>query len=85
MKAVLKIFFSRFQIVEMLLANGAHIDCRNSLSERPIDLLKNLPECKINILQYITLKCLAARVVADNQIDYKAEVPQMLEEFIETH
>ena len=69
----------------MLLANGAHIDGRNALSERPIDLLKKLPECKIKILHYITLKCLAARVVADNQLDYKSQVPQMLEGFIEAH
>jgi hypothetical protein len=71
--------------VEILLENGAHIDARNSTAERPIDLLRIIPDCKINPLQFTTLKCLAARVIISNRLAYKDEVPAMLEGFIEAH
>jgi len=76
------------EIVEILLDNGAHIDIRNNDSDRPVDMLKRVPEgagSKINPLHYTTLKCLAARVVADNRVPYKEEIPAILEEFIQAH
>jgi Fem-1 family protein b len=73
------------QIVQVLLAKGAHIDARNRSHQRPIDLLKLIPDCKINPIQFTTLKCLAARVIAEQKINYKHEVPAMLEEFIQAH
>lgn len=76
------------QIIEILLDNGAHIDIRNNDSDRPIDLLKRIPDgagSKINPLHYTTLKCLAARVVAQQEIPYKEEIPEILEEFIQAH
>jgi Fem-1 family protein b len=73
------------QIVEVLLEHGAHIDARNASSERPIDLLKLIPDCKINSLQFTTLKCLAARVIASHNLPFKNEVPSMLEGFIDAH
>lgn len=48
-------------------------------------MLKLIPDCKINPLQYLTLRCLAASVVARNRLPYKREIPTMLEEFIEAH
>ena len=73
------------QIVEILLENGAHIDARNAAAQRPIDLLKMIPDCKINPLQFTNLKCLAARVITEQNLPYKNEVPAMLEGFIEAH
>ena len=73
------------QIVETLLSNGAHIDSRNGHGHRPLDMLKNIPDCKINPLMYLTLRCLAAGVIAQNKLPYKREIPAMLEEFIEAH
>jgi hypothetical protein len=67
------------------LENGGHIDARNANSQRPIDLLRLIPDCKINPLQFTTLKCLAARVIVSNGLPYKDEVPSMLEGFIEAH
>ena len=81
-------FFSISQIVETLLENGAHIDARNSHGLRPLDMLKNIPDCKINPLQYLTLRCLAASAIARNRLPYKREIPEIptvLEEFIEAH
>ena len=80
--------FSISQIVETLLENGAHIDARNSHGLRPLDMLKNIPDCKINPLQYLTLRCLAASAIARNRLPYKREIPEIptvLEEFIEAH
>jgi hypothetical protein len=44
-----------------------------------------IPDCKINSLQFTTLKCLAARVIIENNLPYKNEVPAMLEGFLEAH
>lgn len=74
-----------FQIVETLLLHGGHIDSRNRNGQRPVDLLRLVPECKINPLQFMTLKCLAARVVVDNKIVFKSQVPAILENFIQAH
>lgn len=76
------------EIVEILLDNGAHIDIRNTDSDRPVDMLKRIPGgagSKINPLHYTTLKCLAARVVAKHGVPYKEEIPSILEEFIQAH
>ena len=76
------------EIVEILLDNGAHIDIRNNEFDRPVDMLKRVPEgagSKINPLHYTTLKCLAARVVAKHSVPYKEEIPAILEEFIQAH
>jgi len=76
------------EIVEILLDNGAHIDIRNGSNDRPVDMLKRVPEgagSKINPLHYTTLRCLAARVVAKHGVPYKEEIPAILEEFIQAH
>jgi len=75
----------RQEIVETLLENRAHIDARNSHGQKPLDMLKLVPDCKINPLQYISLRCLAASVIVKNGLPYKSEIPTVLEEFIEAH
>ena len=82
---VLNFFAFQLQIVETLLENGAHIDARNGDGHRPLDMLKLIPDCKINPLQYLTLRCLAASVIVQNHLPYKREIPTVLEEFIEAH
>jgi len=73
------------EIVSFLLDKGAHIDSRNYHLQRPLDLLKVQKDCKINPLQYTTLKCLAARVISTYNLPYKNEIPSMLEDFVEAH
>ena len=80
----LKIFVC-LQIVTFLLDNGAHIDSRNYHLQRPVDLLSVIDSCKVNPLQYTTLKCLAARTITAYNLQYKNEIPAMLEEFVEAH
>jgi hypothetical protein len=74
-----------FQIVEMLLSQGAHIDARDASSKRPSDLLRAVPGCKVNPLQFTTLRCLAAAAVVRHGVRYQGEVPEVLEEFIQVH
>ncbi|XP_015911207.1 protein fem-1 homolog A [Parasteatoda tepidariorum] len=73
------------QVVEVLLRYGAHIDRRNSSGHHPHQLLQSIPECGVNHLNYISLKCLAARKVMEKQIHFLGEVPVGLEEFIRIH
>ncbi len=75
----------RHEIVETLLENGAHIDARNDINQRPLELLRHVPDCKINPLNYMSLKCMAARAVVQHGLHYKNEVPAILEKFIEDH
>ena len=76
---------SFLQIVQLLLDNGAHIDLRNVNGEKPSEMLKSVPGCKINPLNHISLKCMAATVISEKRLPYVGEVPSMLEEFIQTH
>ena len=78
-----KFFF--FQIVTFLLDNGAHIDSRNFHLQRPVDLLGVIDACKVNPLQYTTLKCLAARTITAYNLDYRNEIPAVLEDFVQSH
>ncbi len=71
--------------MELLLENGAHIDQRNANGQRPTYMLKLIPGCKINVLRFTDLKCLAAATVSKHAIAYRDEVPRMLEDFIESH
>jgi len=75
----------RREIAELLLANGAHIDVRNDCGQRPVDMLKAIPGCKVNPLHYTTLRCLAATAIVKHSLPYKGEVPSMLEDFVEAH
>ncbi|KAG8188428.1 hypothetical protein JTE90_007996 [Oedothorax gibbosus] len=72
-------------VIDVLLEYGAHIDRRNGGGNHPHLMLQNIPECTVNHLQYVTLKCLAARKVMEKQIMYQGEVPRDLEEFIRIH
>lgn len=73
------------EIVEVLLEAGAHVDQVTSLGERPSTFLRQNSKCHINILNYTTLKCLAARVIQQYRIPYSGEVPTHLESFIRMH
>lgn len=72
-------------VVNILLEYGAHIDRRNSNGNHPHYMLGNIPECAVNPLQYISLKCLAARKIIERGILYSGEVPVVLEGFVSIH
>ena len=58
---------------------------RNFASEKPSEMLKEIPGCKINPLQFQNLRCLAATAVSKYGLRYKQEVPAVLEDFVEAH
>ena len=35
--------------------------------------------------RFLSLKCLSAQVISNNQLPYKGEVPEVLETFVEAH
>ena len=71
--------------MDLLLNSGAHIDMSNRSSQRPVDMLATIPECTVQPLRFMSLRCLAATAVARAGLPYKQEVPAMLEDFIEAH
>lgn len=72
-------------VVEMLLSAGAHIDRRSASGNQPQTLLSSITECTINPMQFISLKCLAARKVQELRIPIRGQVPGSLEEFVRIH
>ena len=73
------------KVVETLLNRGAHIDRRSASGNQPQTLLSSITECTINPLQFVSLKCLAARSIAKNKIPFSGHVPVSLEDFIRIH
>lgn len=72
------------ELVSVLLGWGAHVDQVTTSGERPSTFL-SLGHCQISILNYTSLKCIAARVIQEHRIPYVGEVPTHLEAFIKMH
>ncbi|XP_046361062.1 protein fem-1 homolog C-like [Haliotis cracherodii] len=71
-------------ILYCLLNHGAHADMCNNEGHSALDLLKShgYPICP---MEYLSLKCFAARVIKKHGIPYEAEVPVTLLPFIAIH
>lgn len=52
------------KVVRTLLSRGAHIDRRSASGNQPQVLLSSISECTINPMQFVSLKCLSARVIS---------------------
>lgn len=73
------------EVVKSLLQYGAHIDQRNMEGVQAYTILTEVADCSVNPLQYLSLKCFAAQAVVKYNIQYKGEVPIVLEDFIKLH
>ncbi|XP_072398856.1 protein fem-1 homolog A-like [Diabrotica undecimpunctata] len=76
------------QIVKLLLQYGAHIDIPNLEGKAPIEAIECLkPDQKsnLNLLQYLSLKCVCATVICKNKIPYTDQIPKTLEHFVKLH
>jgi hypothetical protein len=73
------------KLAEVIIARGAHMDARNKHGQLASDGLRNLPLKLRPPLSYVTLKCLAARVIQRYKIAYEGEVPVALNSFIALH
>uniref|UniRef100_A0A6P7FQE1 Protein fem-1 homolog CG6966-like n=1 Tax=Diabrotica virgifera virgifera TaxID=50390 RepID=A0A6P7FQE1_DIAVI len=73
-------------VVQVLLANGAHIDTVNNAGQTFADLLKGQPVHQlVNTAKFTRLSCAAARVIKQFKIPYRGNVPSKLESFIACH
>ena len=70
-------------MVKELLNNGAHIDACNFRGISAYSILGN--QERLQRFNYMSLKCFAAQVIAQNQIPYHGNVPTTLEGFISVH
>jgi len=73
------------KVVRTLLSRGAHIDRRSASGNQPQVLLSSISECTINPMQFVSLKCLAARIISEKKIPYNGQIPVSLENFIRIH
>lgn len=73
------------QLVRMLLDAGAHIDQPNRNDLRPSTLIAANTHNSIPVLEFMTLKCLAATVIAKYKIPYRNQMPSSLEDVVRLH
>lgn len=77
---------SSLQLVPLLLEYGAHIDQPNALGECPADKVNENPfNLDIRLVNYVSLKCLCAKIVTKHKIPYFYQLPRTLEDFIHLH
>ncbi|CAE1151750.1 Protein fem-1 homolog B,Protein fem-1 homolog A,Protein fem-1 homolog CG6966,Protein fem-1 homolog C,Protein fem-1 homolog A-B,Protein fem-1 homolog A-A [Acanthosepion pharaonis] len=73
-------------VIKFLLRHSAHLDMRNDEGRTPVQLLRGVAIHDIvSPLDYISLQCLAARVIIKHNILYKGHVPLKVESFIQMH
>lgn len=74
------------ELINALLSCGAHLDEANDSKETFDDFAKRSNQTvNIERLKYVTLKCLAARIVSKYKIPFKENVPVPLESFVQRH
>ena len=68
-----------------LLEHGAHLDTPDVRDICPIDILKAQPN-KINVVPYVSLKCLAAQVIVKERVTFEPhEMPEHLDKMLQMH
>ncbi|CAG2058844.1 unnamed protein product [Timema podura] len=72
-------------LVQLLLDYGAHIDQPNKSGECPGSLIARNPLNTINLMDHVSLRCLAATSVCKYKIPYKGQIPVTLEAFVRFH
>ncbi|KAG8230725.1 hypothetical protein J437_LFUL010826 [Ladona fulva] len=75
------------EVFSLLLEYGAHLDQPNRTGLEPVVMLRAIPEAeKFHLLQYSSLRCLAAKVVVRQCIPYwGGRIPKTLECFVRMH
>ena len=72
------------RIAELLLKYEAHVDMVNIVGDRAVDsLLSSL--MVMNMLDFVNLRCLAARVVMKYKIPHVGHIPASLDSFVQMH
>jgi len=72
-------------VADVLLRHGAHLDTPDLRDICPKDILL-AHACKINIMPYISLKCLAANILLKERVPFcKTELPKSMYELVQMH
>ncbi|XP_076820079.1 protein fem-1 homolog B-like [Clavelina lepadiformis] len=79
-------FITLHQIITQLLDHGAHFDACNAQRKCPLELsTTGVAEIILKTQAHLTLKCLAAKVIRQNNIKYEGLVPKYLKELVDMH
>lgn len=74
-----------FQLIQTLLDAGAHLDQPNKYDDRAVHFITMNATNIIPLINYTTLKCLAATVITKYKIPYRNQIPKTLEDFVKLH
>jgi len=69
------------QVIKLLLQYGAHVDFANANGKIASDMLPST----INVFNYLSLECLAARAVRKHQLSYRGIVPANVADLVNRH
>lgn len=79
-------FLTLHAIIISLVEAGAHTDMTNKQNKTPLDKsTTGVSEILLKTQMKMSLKCLAARAVRANDINYQDQIPRTLEEFVGFH
>ena len=72
------------EITQYLIDKGAHVDAANAKGINAGTVLQE--HCRnVRLFDFVTLKCLAARVIKKENINYQGEIPVTLFPFVDLH
>ena len=69
------------EVIDLLLHHGAHVDIANAKRETASSALPPT----VNILNHLSLKCLAAHAIRTHQLPYRGIIPATLADFVDMH
>ncbi|XP_069695746.1 protein fem-1 homolog C [Periplaneta americana] len=72
-------------LVQLLLDHGAHLDQPNRAGDCPAIFVAVNPLNNVHLVNYVTLRCLAATAVCKYKIPYRGQIPATLETFVKFH
>jgi hypothetical protein len=87
-KIILNTFSAKLcmsQLLQLLLDHGAHLDQPNRAGDCPAIFVAMNPLNNVHLVNYVTLRCLAATAVCKYKIPYEGQIPATLETFVKFH
>lgn len=72
-------------LLQLLLDHGAHLDQPNRAGDCPAIFVAMNPLNNVHLVNYVTLRCLAATAVCKYKIPYEGQIPATLETFVKFH
>ena len=74
------------EVATKLLEHGAHLDIPDLRDICPVDILRAQKQTQLNLVPYVSLKCLAAQVIVKERVPFTSQdVPKHLDEMLQMH